>query len=609
VAAALMTGIRAAKPDDATFAGTTVRAAGKKKLWVLPGGGDPAARIAFDDVPGNTTASDLRLTVQSSSAQSATTQPAILSGPLPETVSLPANSAMKVKIGSAPEKTLTLTAAFSGKLSALATALQELLRTEQENAFKQATVTVAGNRLLVLASPGTQSAVEFTKASAQDTTPEKLGLDAGSAVKRTATISRPLTGPLELPKPPRVIVTIGERQKSLVLGFDNASAGGQVALPDVAASLQAAIARSDVDPAFVNATVAVVDNQLVILAGEDKEVRFASIPPDTTATSLKLKGAKANVAAYQLGDGRNEQGKLEGQELIGSPAAKTGIYALEDVDLFNILCIPAAANLPAEQRGATISAAISYCERRRAFFLVDTPAEIADPTAIRSWLDAGGITRSRNAALYYPRVKVPDPLNGFRLRSVGASGSVAGVYARTDAARGVWKAPAGTEATLRNVTALDDLLTDGENGTLNPLAINCLRTFPVFGNVVWGARTLDGADQQASEWKYVPVRRLSLFLEESLYRGTKWVVFEPNGEPLWAQIRLNLGGFMHNLYRQGAFQGTTPRDAYFVKCDKETTTQNDIDLGIVNIVVGFAPLKPAEFVVITFQQMAGQIAT
>jgi phage tail sheath protein FI len=150
-------------------------------------------------------------------------------------------------------------------------------------------------------------------------------------------------------------------------------------------------------------------------------------------------------------------------------------------------------------------------------------------------------------------------------------------------------------------------MTDLENGLLNPLGINCLRHFPVYGKVVWGARTLEGADGFASEWKYIPVRRTALFIEESLYRGTKWVVFEPNDEPLWAQIRLAVGAFMHNLFRQGAFQGRSPREAYFVKCDSETTTQNDINLGIVNIDVGFMPLKPAEFVVLRLQQMAGQI--
>jgi phage tail sheath protein FI len=131
----------------------------------------------------------------------------------------------------------------------------------------------------------------------------------------------------------------------------------------------------------------------------------------------------------------------------------------------------------------------------------------------------------------------------------------------------------------------------------------------VYGTVSWGARTARGADVMADDYKYVPVRRLALFLEESLFRGTQWAVFEPNDEPLWAQIRLNLGAFMHTLFAQGAFQGRTPREAYFVKCDSETTTQNDIDLGRVNIVVGFAPLKPAEFVIIQIQQIAGAIQT
>ena len=279
------------------------------------------------------------------------------------------------------------------------------------------------------------------------------------------------------------------------------------------------------------------------------------------------------------------------------------------MDLFNILALPRAAMLDATNLAAVTTVAEVYCEERRAFFVIDTPPGIDEVAEITNWLGGNGTLRHRNAALYYPRVHIPDPLDENRLRSVGASGTVAGVYARTDSDRGVWKAPAGTEAVVRNVPELEDALTDAENGALNPLGINCLRSFPVFGNIVWGARTLEGADQQASEWKYVPVRRTALFLEESLYRGLKWVVFEPNDEPLWSQIRLNVGAFMQNLFRQGAFQGRTPREAYFVKCDSETTTQNDINLGIVNIVVGFAPLKPAEFVILKLQQMAGQIAT
>ncbi|MGN6811706.1 MAG: phage tail sheath family protein, partial [Thermomicrobiales bacterium] len=175
------------------------------------------------------------------------------------------------------------------------------------------------------------------------------------------------------------------------------------------------------------------------------------------------------------------------------------------------------------------------------------------------------------------------------------------------AQRGVWKAPAGIDASVNGVQDLNVPLTDLENGELNPRGINCLRNFRVFGTVVWGARTMRGADELADQWKYLPVRRLALYIEESLYRGTQWVVFEPNDEPLWSAIRLNVGAFMNTLFRQGAFQGRTPRDAYLVKCDSQNNPQNDIDRGIVNILVGFAPLKPAEFVFIQIQQLAGQI--
>jgi phage tail sheath protein FI len=332
------------------------------------------------------------------------------------------------------------------------------------------------------------------------------------------------------------------------------------------------------------------------------------------ATTLKL--FSAGVADVQFaptgagvgGDGLRAD-KLPAAALTGIRANKTGLFALEDADLFNILCIPATANLASAVMQAVVSTAVAYCKERRAFMIVDIPSAINDPGAMQAFMAANATLRDRNAAIYFPQPRIPDPLNGFQLRSVGGSGTMAGVYAATDTARGVWKAPAGTEAQLRGVSELRYVLTDGENGLLNPLGINALRNFAIFGNVAWGARTLDGADQQASEWKYIPVRRFALYLEESLYRGTKWVVFEPNDEPLWAQIRLNVGAFMHNLFVQGAFQGRTPREAYFVKCDAETTTQNDIDLGIVNVVVGFAPLKPAEFVIIRIQQTAGQVQT
>jgi phage tail sheath protein FI len=239
--------------------------------------------------------------------------------------------------------------------------------------------------------------------------------------------------------------------------------------------------------------------------------------------------------------------------------------------------------------------------------LVDPPSGWKTKAQAVTGIQAGVGTTSRNAAIFFPRLRQPDPLHDNQMETFVPCGAAAGVFARTDAQRGVWKAPAGIDATLAGVPQLSVSLTDDENGDLNQLGVNCLRSFPLIGQVVWGSRTLRGADQFADEYKYIPVRRTALFIEESLFRGTKWVVFEPNDEPLWAQIRLNVGAFMHNLFRQGAFQGQTPREAYFVKCDKETTTQNDINLGIVNIVVGFAPLKPAEFVIIKIQQIAGNI--
>jgi len=403
------------------------------------------------------------------------------------------------------------------------------------------------------------------------------------------------------------------------------------ALSTIATNLQNVLrAATPPDPGFAGLVVDVVANRLRISANTGDPNAIVTLNGPGLSDDLLFTGATpgtVNIQEYSLGSTAPAGAQIGGVagangtppdagDMIGVFANKTGIYSLEEVDLFNILVIPRTAevgslanDLTPTQAQAVMAAAIEYCGVRRAFFVMDTPRGVDEPTEIKTWLAGNDTLRSRNAALYYPRVRIPDPLDDFRLRPVGASGTVAGLYARTDSNRGVWKAPAGTEASLRNVSELDDVLTDPENGTLNPLAINCLRTFKVYGNVCWGARTLDGSDQQASEWKYVPIRRLALYLEESLFRGTKWVVFEPNDEPLWAQIRLNVGAFMHNLFRQGALQGQTPREAYLVKCDKETTTQNDIDLGIVNILVGFAPLKPAEFVIIKIQQLAGQLQT
>ncbi|MFJ2578025.1 phage tail sheath family protein [Kitasatospora aureofaciens] len=316
-----------------------------------------------------------------------------------------------------------------------------------------------------------------------------------------------------------------------------------------------------------------------------------------------LDGTATPVSADYLGD--------------SSPVkdGKQGIYQLLKTDIFNILCLPG----PPGQVGDTahpagiLTQAAKLCLDRRAMLLVDPPdawhsvADVARAAAPGgSGLPLTGDV-ARNAAVYFPRVLIADTEQQNLVRDFPPCGVVAGVWARTDVARGVWKAPAGTDAGLNGVIAPQVPMTDPENGILNPLGVNCLRRRPVFGNVVWGARTLRGADVLADQWKYVPVRRLALFIEESLFRGTQWVVFEPNDEPLWSSIRINVGAFMNTLFRQGAFQGRTPGDAYQVVCDATNNPQNDIDRGIVNIRVGFAPLKPAEFVIIHIQQLAGQI--
>lgn len=380
-------------------------------------------------------------------------------------------------------------------------------------------------------------------------------------------------------------------------------------------AIKTAQAAYDAALAAISDPVSAADAQVAL-----KEAALKKLKESGTATPAQISTAEGEVTTAKAAvttakDAlKGDNGKaLNAASYQGNQANKTGLFALDKADLFNLLC------LPPDVRGGDTSAsvyqdAMTYCTARRAVLIVDPPAawsankETAAAKA-RDGLSALGLSgnAARNAALYFPRLREADPLRDSQIDTFVPCGAVAGIMARTDVARGVWKAPAGLDAAVNGIQGFDVNLNDAENGMLNPLGINCLRAFPVNGRVVWGARTLRGADQLADEYKYVPVRRTALYIEESLYRGTQWVVFEPNDEPLWAQIRLNVGAFMHSLFRQGAFQGTTPRDAYFVKCDKETTTQDDINKGIVNILVGFAPLKPAEFVVIKLQQIAGQI--
>ncbi len=345
-------------------------------------------------------------------------------------------------------------------------------------------------------------------------------------------------------------------------------------------------------------------------AGHSAAANWGVAPVTTTPFDASL---SESMAFFDVGD------------FVGAMAENSPLDKLAD---FNLMVIPGVADnnnvAPAAGNngyGALIlSTAMAFCERKFAFLIVDPPpAASSDSVAANSQaiIDALSSTaRSKNAAVYFPYLLSTDPLTGSANNSLtGApneippAATVAGVFATTDLARGVWKAPAGFQATTKNVTGVvtRGLMTDQHQGTLNPVGINCLRQFPNVPVVVFGARTLAVTFDQ--QWTYVSVRRMALFLEQTLVNNLKWVIFEPNAEPLWTAITMSIQGFMLGLFKQGAFQGSTPSNAYSVQCNSQTTSQADINSGIVNIVVGFAPLKPAEFVVITIAQLAGQAQT
>ena len=340
-----------------------------------------------------------------------------------------------------------------------------------------------------------------------------------------------------------------------------------------------------------------------VLEGQSDLVRvevgsMGGARPDATTEPLVVESLASDGAA------------LDESDLLGQADARTGLYALNKVDMMNLVCVP--PYLPGGEVDLSVLAtAAQICVDRRAFLIVDAPVSWTTVDAatrgLGSVIEALG-ENGRNAALYFPWLCQPDPLRGGQLAAFPPCGAVAGVFARTDEVRGVWKAPVGGEAVLAGVELLSVLVDDGENGVLNPLGVNCLRVLPRFGPVVWGARTLRGGDALGvSSWRYVPVRRLGLYIEESVVRATQWAVFEPNDKRLWEGLRLSIEAFLHGLFRQGAFAGSTATQAYFVRCDASTTLPADEASGLVNVQVGFAPLKPAEFVVLGFRIMAGRV--
>jgi phage tail sheath protein FI len=386
---------------------------------------------------------------------------------------------------------------------------------------------------------------------------------------------------------------------------------------------QVAGGRTILLESYSNLSVTPTSSQYVVAVLNSDSEYITFIDPANPSAVIPAPAAPAGTVTKSLGSGAGSTTAVDGDVLDPTDAINAGEFTstlfptsatpaspgyklLEQVEIFNLMCVPAYSNTP------NLEVLQQYCTERRAFLIVDPPASMTQHTLAtqKEPLGAGNVAFSgqylSNSAYYFPWVSAPDPLFGGRPKLSPPCGFVAGIYASTDASRGVWKAPAGINASLSGLLGLQYSLSDAQNGDLNPYAINCLRQFATYGEVVWGSRTMAGADMMGSQWKYVPIRRLALYLESSLYDGTQWVVFEPNDETLWGQIRLSVGTFLQGLFLKGAFAGTTPKQAYFVKCDAENNPGSSVALGVVNILVGFAPLYPAEFVVIQIQQMVNQ---
>jgi phage tail sheath protein FI len=529
--------------------------------------------------------------------------------------------------------------AAAGTLAAILTNIVTSLQNALNSVFGAGAPAVTDNAgagtITITSNTTTQSSsIRVVPSSVNDAAPIlQLGLSNGGTEVEGAAKFRPvqngslggvLTPPLALKA--TASMNIDVKQPGITLNGATAitlplwPAAAPTTLDDLVAAINAAFAGST-NPLLMGSTAEIDtmadgDHLRIIpgYAAPNTWFHFSDNGADTTAADIKLSTATANVNHYVLGSGSGTvpfaAAPVSGANGVaptsladyGFQLTKTGMYGLENVDLFNIMCMPDVADNPG--LASVYPQAVAYCQLRRAMLILDLPSSVLTVADAQKWLnnlDSGLI--SSYAAAYFPRIQGMDPLLNNVVHQFPNCGAIAGIWAQTDGARGVWKAPAGTETQIAGATGLTFRMNNQDNGVLNPLGLNCLRTFPVYQTVVWGARTMRGADALDDDYKYIPVRRLALFLEESLYRGTQWVVFEPNDEPLWAQIRLTVGSFMHSMYRQGAFAGQTPKVAYFVKCDDETTTPLDQDQGRVNIIVGFAPLNPAEFVIIQIQQI------
>lgn len=380
--------------------------------------------------------------------------------------------------------------------------------------------------------------------------------------------------------------------------------------------------------AYSGATVTLTgdpENRLRITSGEvdansTVEIRLAQDTAENAAGALGLgRGARRVDGSSEMRPPDTAQGRyylLGDAPVTGPVSAVTAgsdgstlqdLHYIDALSMLDTIRDVSLIAIPGVGSEAVADAGMNYCLNIRplsdCFFIADMASHDDTLTEAEMWRDEVDAPNSYGAA-YFPWLKMLDPNGGPEPIPVPPSGYVAGIYARTDARRGVWKTPAGVQASVAGTVGLVTELTDEQQGLLNvhPKSVCVIRRFPGSGIVIWGGRTLSSDP----EYRYISPRRTAIFLRVSIFNGIQWAVFEPNDEPLWSQLRLNINAFMMTLFRQGAFQGTTPNQAFFVKVDSETTTQADIDNGVVNILVGFAPLKPAEFIVVKLSQKAGQ---
>jgi len=496
------------------------------------------------------------------------------------------------------------------------------------------------NRRFVLTSPESSSASslevfggDLAKLLRLDST-QRATL-TGAALANGATLFSDATAGLPSLVQPMTLVldidnhgnkTIKINATDLDLEGDNADDGARVAL-----AIQNAVRAIDPTiPAYKDFTCEYTTARQFVLTSGSGNARASGVSvsdgPLADLLGLNAADTPTEVAGRNVEQGTREVIPLQTLGVLGQGTALargvgnppttndfSDFYGtiLRKVRDVSIIVVPGQEWAADGSGNSILSTTLAHCETMKSRVLIIDPPEGVELDQAAT-VDRMSLPTSTYSVLYYPWVNVANPFydldtnpNVSKTVTIAPSAFAAGMWGKIDAKRGVWKAPAGVETQLLGVAGLEFEVEDGEQDQLNPLGVNCLRKIPSFGQVIWGSRTL--STKADPEWRYVPVRRTAIFIEQSIYNGIQWAVFEPNDYPLWGSLRANIGGFMDGLFRAGAFQGATAKDTYFVRCGLgDTMTQADIDRGQVIVIVGFAPLKPAEFVIVRIQQKVAQ---